>query len=362
MLSHIYYVCIQQKTTMIKTVKTLPPLPRARTHKWVLLSAVTGIACVILTFHLFVFPGFLKNTSAGQGDLPSTPKESKINLLREDGKTLIRPLLLVVVGEESSRYSNLKGKLTATIHDWEQKNSVRAVSVYIKDLNDASWMSIDGDQAYLPGSLIKVPIMIYFLKQEEEHPGTLKTTMLFEKPKHYFPSQEYKGDSILPGREYKISELLRYMIVESDNNATNLLSRRIKPDQFRKLFTDLEIPPDEINDVNYEISPREYSKFFRVLYNATYLDPALSEYGLNLLSECRFKDGIAKKLPPGTIVAGKFGERGINEVMDFSESAIVYKGNNPYSLTIMTKGTSVEQQTELISELSEEVYRSFKPN
>jgi hypothetical protein len=138
-----------------------------------------------------------------------------------------------------------------------------------------------------------------------------------------------------------------------------LLSRQIKPDKFRKLFNDLEIPPDEINDVSYVISPREYSKFFRVLYNASYLNPELSEYALNLLSEYRFKDGIAKKLPAGIIVAGKFGERGFNEVMDFSESAIVYKGNNPYSLTIMTKGISVDQQTELVSELSQEVYQGL---
>ena len=84
------------------------------------------------------------------------------------------------------------------------------------------------------------------------------------------------------------------MVVESDNNATNLLSRQLKPDLFRKIFTDLDIPPDEIH-----------------------------------------------------------------EVIDYSESAFVFKRNSPYSLTIMTKGTDISQQTELISELSEEVFRNY---
>ena len=347
---------------MKKTARTTLPSVHEGGRRTFYISMISFGAGILLITHLFVFSSFREKQDSGQSMLNESAKEININLLREGGKTLTRPLLLVVVDKESVRYSNLKLKLNATIHQWQQKNTIANVSVYFKDLNDASWMSIDGDQAYLPGSLIKVPVMIYFLKQEEEHPGTLSTKLLFEKPKHYFPAQEYKGDSIIAGKEYKISELLRYMIVESDNNATNLLSRQINPDKFRKLFTDLEIPPDEVNDVNYVISPREYSKFFRVLYNATYLNPILSEYGLNLLSQSKFMEGIAKNLPAGTIVAGKFGERGINEVMDFSESAIVYRGNTPYSLTIMTHGTSIEQQTELISKLSEEVYKSSNIN
>jgi beta-lactamase class A len=324
---------------------------------------ITGVIAGIMAVTFLFSAYFPKRKAIPEDSVPAAPeKEASIKLLREDGKTLIRPLLLVMVGEESDKYASLKESLTAVIHHWQQKNIVRNVSVYLKDLSDATWMGIDYNQTYMPGSLIKVPIMIYFLKQEEKHPGTLNKSLVFEKPRHYFPAQEFKGDSIIPGRSYKISELLRYMIVESDNNATNLLSRELDPDQFKKIFSDLEIVPDEINDVNYVISPRDYSRFFRVLYNATYLNQELSEYGLRLLAGCKFSEGIAKNIPAGTIVARKFGERGINEVIDFSESAIVFKGKTPYSLTIMTKGTSAKQQTELISEISDIVYKSFQDN
>lgn len=300
-----------------------------------------------------------RTTAIPSESTAAVAKSDPIRLVREDGSSLVRPLLFVAGGEESTRFSGLKENLQATIRQWQQRQEVVEVSVYLKDLGDASWMGIEADKTYMPGSLIKVPILIAFLKMEEEHPGSLNRMLHFDKPKNYFPSQEFKGDSIVPGKDYKISELLRYMIVESDNNATNLLSRSLDPAGFRKIFTDLQIPPDEINDVRYVISAREYSRFFRVLYNATYLRPDLSEYALDLLAEVKFKDGIARTLPAGIPAPRKFGERGIDGVLDFSESAIIYKENTPYSLTIMTKGSSADKQAELVSELASIVFKAF---
>jgi beta-lactamase class A len=233
---------------------------------------------------------------------------------------------------------------------------VKSVSIYFMDLNDGSWMNIGGDNLFYPGSLIKVPIMIYYLEQEKEHKGTLDQELTYEKPRVSFPSQIYKGDSILNGRKYKISELLKYMIVESDNNATNLLAKHIKNDPFCKIFTDLEISPDKINDVNYQISAKDYSKFFRILYNSSYLPRTYSEYALELLTKSKFNRGISRNLPKGVVIAHKFGEQGRNYDMDFSETAIVYRKNAPYLLTIMTKGTDATGQTDVVSKISDEVF------
>jgi beta-lactamase class A len=254
----------------------------------------------------------------------------------------------------------MKGEIRGVIKNFIEKGSIYSAAVYIRNLNDASWMSINGDQEYLPGSLMKVPIMIYYLKLEEEHPGYLNKEFHYVKPKESFPVQAYRGDSIESGRNYKISELLRYMIEESDNNATFLLSKNIQAEPFHKIFTDLDIPPDELNDIKYVISTRDYAKFFRVLFNSTYLDEKLSQYALDLLAHCKFTDGIARKLPQGTIIARKFGERGIDNTMDFSESGIIYKERNPYLLVVMTKGTNHKAQTDLISEISDRVFHKMK--
>lgn len=332
---------------------------KIRNRKRIPFFALAAVALVASGYLLSWVMPVHRTIPASFQQTVAVSQTNPLHLVREGGSSLVRPLLFVAGGEESSRFSGLKENLLATIRQWQQRQEVAQVSVYLKDLGDAAWMGIEADKTYLPGSLIKVPILLAFLKMEEEHPGTLNRSLRFEKPRNYFPSQEFKGDSIVPGKTYTISELLRYMIVESDNNATNLLSRNLDPAGFRKIFTDLQIQPDEINDVNYVISSREYSRFFRVLYNATYLRPDLSEYALDLLADSKFNSGITRTLPAGIPAPRKFGERGIDGVLDFSESAIIYKENAPYSLTIMTKGASAEKQAELVSELASIVFKAF---
>lgn len=272
---------------------------------------------------------------------------------------LIDPLYLVEAEAESPKFSSLKLDLSQIILDWEKEGRVSSVSVYVRELNNSAWMSIACEEPYMPGSLMKVPIMIYYLKQEEQHPGTLNKELVYNHPVHGFPSQAFRGDSIVAGRKYKISELLRYMIVESDNNATYVLTTNLHREQYSQIFKDLEIPVYDPENTAYTISAHQYSKFLRVLYSSTYLNEKLSEYALELLSKCKFREGIVKDLPRGVIIAHKFGERGINYDMDFSESAIIFHESDPYLLTIMTKGKDVKTQTALISAISREIFQKF---
>jgi hypothetical protein len=312
------------------------------------------ISGLTIAAHIYIDRSHRQTTeTVSKGD-PECP--SSFILIRENGNELINRLYFADSETQSSKYDALRVDLSRKILEYTGKGTVHAASVYCRDLTDGSWMGIDGDRPYLPGSLMKVPIMIYFLMMDQEHKLNLNNELLYEKPKQAFPSQVYKGDSILSGRKYKISELLKYMIVESDNNATHLLSKHLESDPFRKIFTDLQVHPDEINDVNYQINVKEYSRFFMVLYNATYLHRNPSENALELLSKCKFNNGITKLLPPGTIVARKFGECGRNDDMMFGEGGIIYLKNKPYLLTIFTQGSLIQDQTDLVSELSADVY------
>jgi beta-lactamase class A len=341
---------------------TIAPGTSVNRKAWITLDILflLLLICMSLGFSYYLAA---KTSSAAGRQINVIPQSNgcAIDLIRENSHhgQLIDPLYLADVDAESPKFSSLKWDLSQIILDWEKNGSITSVSVYMRELNDAKWMSIDCEEPYLPGSLMKVPIMIYYLKQEQDHPGTLNTELVYKRPVHSFPSQAFRGDSIVPGRKYKISELLRYMIVESDNNATYVLTTNLHMDQYSLIFSDLEIPVYDPANTDYTISPRQYSKFLGILYNATYLDEKLSEYALQLLSKCKFKEGIVRDLPAGTLVAHKFGERGINYDMDFSESAIIYHASNPYLLTIMTKGKDVKLQTALISELSKEIFRKF---
>ena len=98
----------------------------------------------------------------------------------------------------------------------------------------------------------------------------------------------------------------------------------------------------------------------RAIYNAAYLTAEDSEYAGELLSQCDFKDGILSGLPPNTRVAHKFGESGNQIVKQLHESAIVYLYNQPYLLTVMTKGNDNKKLSLLIKEISQTVYNDMK--
>lgn len=289
----------------------------------------------------------------------ATSANSSLILIRKGEHNLVRPLILADIDAESPEYLSLKGRLSQTITSFKQKGIITNASVYLKRLSDGSWMNLNGNETYLPGSLMKVAIMLYYLKQEELHPGTLAQEFFCRKPAQEFPKQEFEGETIIPGRSYKVSALIRSMIIESDNLATNTLCQHLDGAAFHQMFVDLSMPPDDINDLEYVISPREYSKFLRVLYNATYVGEEMSEFALSLMIQSKFKDGLVKPIPAGIMIAHKFGERGKNSVMDFSESGIIYDKKEPYLLTIMTRGSDMKEQSKVISELSGEVFHSL---
>ena len=340
-----------------------PPAPSGFKKHYRLLLHICILAISGLAFTFYVVHVNKKIEKSRQlVTNQSADFQSAFTLIRKNDVGLTRPLMLADYETEALKFAPLKIQLTHTIDQWNKRGVVQTASVYLRELNQGNWMSINGNEQYLPGSLMKVAIMLNFLKQEEITPGLLNKELVCEKTVKSFPKQAYEGDSIITGKRYKISELLHYMIAESDNYATHVLSQHIDLKMFHTLFIDMEIPPDEINDVNYKINVREFSKLLRVLYNATYVNETLSEFGLHLLAGSKFMDGLAKKLPSDIVIAHKFGERGINNVSDFSESGIIYYKNDPYLLTIMTKGTDSREQAGLISELSNEVFLSMQQN
>ncbi|MEI7662334.1 MAG: serine hydrolase [Bacteroidota bacterium] len=323
----------------------------------------SGIIMILSATNVFFFIKASRATNqANNLRLTSSPCSLAILRMSETHDKYTRPLLLAESESESEAFSSLKAEIASFIEQSQNNGMISSASVYVKDMNSGFWTSMYGNREYHPGSLMKVPILLYFLKQEELRPGTLKKEFAYERPHISFPAQKYKGDSIKPGLSYSVAKLLRYMTDESDNNATYLLSCHIDTDQYREFFKDIDIPYYEPADILYTISPRQYSKFFRLLFNATFVNEELSEYGLKLLTGSSFREGIVKELPEGTVVAHKFGERGLNDLMDFSESGIIYAHNSPYLLTIMTRGNHIETQTKFVSGISAMIYKRLRGN
>jgi beta-lactamase class A len=108
------------------------------------------------------------------------------------------------------------------------------------------------------------------------------------------------------------------------------------------------------------LSVKEYASFFRVLYNASFLTREHSEQALALLAETDFPYGIESGLPPGTVVAHKWGIRTSTvqgeDVEQLHDCGLVYYPNHPYLLCVMTRGDDTLRQAQLIAEVSRVVY------
>ena len=284
----------------------------------------------------------------------TTTSACKIDVKRLNGLKYIRPIMFVNEECESDNLAGIKQQIVEIINRYKMNEGVTSASVYIKNYN--GWTSINDNEKYKPGSLFKVPVLITILKMNEKTPGFLNKVVTYSKPFSIDKNVAYVSKSIKVGQSYTIKELLNYMIKYSDNNATSLLESYMDMEAFQKIFNDFGLTVPALDAKVYYISASEYSFFMRAIYNAGYLSIDDSEYAAELLTHCGFKDGILKDLPDGTDVAHKFGESGNQTEKQLHESAIVYLNNNPYLITVMTKGKENEKLSKLISEISQVVY------
>ncbi|HNP32478.1 MAG TPA: class A beta-lactamase-related serine hydrolase [Flavobacterium sp.] len=286
----------------------------------------------------------------------------KYDVKRLNGLKYIKPLMFVDEECESDNLAGTKQQLADIINRYKASGDVASASVYLRDYVNSDWVGVNDDEKYQPASLLKVPVLITILKMNEENPGFLNKVVLYDKPVDAKKDIIYAEKSIKVGHKYTIKELLDYMIKYSDNNATILLESNMKPETFKKLFTDFGLETPNEYDNQYLVTVKQYSFFMRAIYNAAYLTINDSEYAAELLTQCQFRDGITKGLPANTVVAHKFGESGNPAEKQLHESAIVYLDNRTYLLTIMTKGKDNKKLSQLIGEISQAVYTEMSSN
>lgn len=304
---------------------------------------------------------FITSRNMAPKEISSDPTIMACNnsKIRLGGYKYIRPLLLTETSCEADVLMPVKVELMKMLNDYKANGTISNGSIYLRELNEGEWMSIEEDETYLPGSLMKVPELITFMKMNERNPGLLNKQVLYSGPTITSKNPHYTSKSLEPGKTYTIKQLLYYMIVYSDNNATVLLNNMMDIDIFKKTFTDLGLKAPDITQKDIPISVIGYSRFMRAIFNATYLGTDDSEFCAELLAQSEFRNGIRSGVPSQIAVAHKFGEAGDAQMSHFSESGIIYINNNPYLLTVMTKGKQLNLLPEVVKEVSRKVFEKL---
>ena len=295
-----------------------------------------------------------------QAIAPALEASKQFRQVRLQEYTLIKPLLMTQILSESEELMGLKQSLDAGINQLKLNGTIIDASVYVRRLNNGTWTCVNSNAQYAPGSVIKIAALITFLKMSELNPGLLTRDFIAPENINKVPKQTFNNDPMVAGKKYAAKELLTRMIVNSDNQATLIINESMDIRLFKKLFTDIGIAEPDVHDPNFKIDVTDLSKFLNILYNATYLNKSNSEYALSMLSQSTFTKGIVNGLPEDVTVAHKFGETGNKTEAQLHETAIVYVGNDPYLITIMTKGKNVQLLPGALSGLSKITYLKMK--
>lgn len=270
----------------------------------------------------------------------------------------INPLLFVDNSKEDfSEYKPLEKDMREYIDHAVSNNRATKVSVYFRDLNTSRWGGINERELYAPSSMLKVAVLMSYLRIAEKDPEILDKKVWYKKSDRY--GENYKPAHELSDGYHTIRELLQYMIVDSDNSSMSTLVA-LRSKDIANIYKDLRLP-DLLEGPDDFMSAESYSYLFRTLYNATYLRRTYSEEALKLLTHTTFDKGIMQGVGASTTVAHKFGEHTemLNDKVverQLHDCGIVYGKKSPYLLCVMTKGKEFSDLEKIIGDISRMVF------
>jgi beta-lactamase class A len=268
--------------------------------------------------------------------------------LRLSGYQFISPLLscnLVSSGlfpEDQTVHKSIQQAVDTQI----KAGTFSKASVYFTDFKTGKWASVYPDDMYYPSSLGKIPIMMAYYAMAGQDPTVLDKQITYTGGPDLNDMQDIPpAQAIVTGQTYTVSQLIGYMIEDSDNNAAQLLYDNVNQSDLNNIYSQLGIPTDEdVTAANADIAtPQQIGSLFRILYNATYITHDYSEQALKLMSQSSFTQGVVTGVPSGTLVSHKLGLVGIGDgnpapEHELHDCGIVY-GPDTYLICVMTRGS-----------------------
>lgn len=290
--------------------------------------------------------------------------------IRAGGHGYTNPLLeCEVAGERHYRAIRPFGRrLDELVNSLEREGRAEPIAVYFRDLNNGPWIGRDEKRRFVPASLAKIPVVIAALLQAEADPGFAARTLVYEGPvAERQPGFLNPESNLEQGRGYSVDELIQRIAHYSDNAAAEVLAGALPGGLLERVHADLGVDPKRFAAGDRALSPREYGAFFRVLYNASYLNRRDSERVLQYLDQSTFELGLVAGVPLGIAVAHKFGvwEEPAPDSpapLQLHDCGIVYHPQRPYLLCVMTAGKNYVRMSTAIAEISRFVWREVEGN
>ncbi len=258
-------------------------------------------------------------------------------------------------------YEEFELHLEEWINAEKASGKIKEGAIYFRDLQGGPWFGVNEDAEFTPASLFKVPLLIAILRASQEDPQLLKQEIIMSGAYLGISNVEHPdAETLQPGTPYTVEQLLEKMVVYSDNASADMLKNLLQVLDERGSLLSLVYKELGMYSaaVDHILTVKSYSALFRVLYNGRYLKPDMSQKALDMLSRSAYTHALVAGVPPGIVVAHKFGIRDFENETEkqFHDCGIVYYPKRAYLLCVMTRSDNVQNGIEFIQEASRRTY------
>ena len=233
-----------------------------------------------------------------------------------------------------------------------ENNDKIAVSIVPLDNNDTPYYKNE-NRKYVSASMIKLLILAEFIEQIDNKEITLETKYILKEEDIVDGSGIIKNMTI--GTEFEYDTLALYMIMYSDNTATNVLIDILGMDRINEKSKKLGLKDAQLNrkmmhwngTENY-INSKDIEIILKGFINNSIGSEKMCQKCIDYLLKTIDNDAIAKGLPSGTKFAHKTGE--LTKIRH--DGGIVFS-KLKYIIIILTKDfEDINDANELMSNIS----------
>lgn len=162
--------------------------------------------------------------------------------------------------EKIPKNKRLERSLERTIKNLKEEHDIDAeIKISVYDISDELSANINGDKPGWAASIIKLPVMTAVIEEIEKGKLSLDTRL---RVNHKFTLEADDYVSKLPNRSLiSVMKLMYYMIVESDNEATNMLANKIGINAVNKSAWNLGLDKTMLGHLIYPEAPRISNEF-----------------------------------------------------------------------------------------------------
>ena len=265
----------------------------------------------------------------------------------------------------------LESKIRALVN----ASGAETVAVAFRDLQTGRELLINPNVSFHAASTMKVPVMLEVYRQAREGKLSLEERLTVKN--------EFK--SIADGSTFSVSPdddseqtlykkvggtetvraLVRLMIKESSNLATDIIIERVSPARVMDLMRRMGARDIKVlrgvedgkafeRGLNNTTTARDLLVLLRAIAEGRAVSRAASREMTDILLEQKFNEGIPAGLPAGVRVAHKTGS--ITKI-EHDAGIVFLKDRKPYILVVLVRGIAEEKRAhKLIADISRAVY------